>query len=691
MKTIKYIYVSLLACCGCAVMSSCESFLDREPITSVTPEAYFTMVDQVGSYVDNYFGAQLLDSRGNSLWHPRTWESFVSNNDNNTDNLLVGQTGNLSYFAGQWESGATQVLGSDYSRIRIWNYIIDVVEHKKEAGLLSGEMLDQYLGEAYFFRALAYYNAMVKYGDLPIITEVLPDDPSVLFERAARSPRNEVARFILNDLDTATGLVLEKSQIGNQRINKQVALLVKSRVALFEATFEKYHQGTGRVPGDSNWPGASKSYNSGKTFNISGEIDFFLDEAMSAAAAVADNVTLTQNSGLSSPSAVGQIYGWNPYFEMFSQPSLKDVDEVLLWKEYNSNYSISHNAVKRSNNGNNMGYTRSFMNAFLMANGLPIYAANSGYKGDKTIADEKDGRDDRMRLFVWGEGDVFHCDPAQGDVAETGSVVLFRFPLPTGTEIATRDVTGYRVRKFNAYDWTQMISDQLLSTNACPVFRGVEAYLNYIEACYEKTGAIDGKAAGYWKQVRTRAGVDADFQNTIAATNLDEEVALQELDVWSGSSRVDATLYNIRRERRCEFIGEGFRWDDLKRWRSWDRLFTQPYIVEGFNLWDEAYKNYEEAGDGGSSEGTGGFNALIADGSTDANVSSKSDSKYLRPLRRTAINNELYNGYTWRKAFYLSPLGMQELQLVSTNANDLSTSNLYQNPYWSETPGRALE
>ena len=58
-----------------------------------------------------------------------------------------------------------------------------------------------------------------------------------------------------------------------------------------------------------------------------------------------------------------------------------------------------------------------------------------------------------------------------------------------------------------------------------------------------------------------------------------------DLGVYSGDRMVDATLYNIRRERRCEFIAEGMRWDDLKRWRSWDRLFTEPYIVEGINFW----------------------------------------------------------------------------------------------------------
>lgn len=63
------------------------------------------------------------------------------------------------------------------------------------------------------------------------------------------------------------------------------------------------------------------SYNSGKTFNIAGEIDFFLTEAMNAAAAVADRGTLTENSHVMGPE-YGQIYDWNPYFEMFSTPML---------------------------------------------------------------------------------------------------------------------------------------------------------------------------------------------------------------------------------------------------------------------------------------------------------------------------------------------------------------------------------
>jgi len=36
-------------------------------------------------------------------------------------------------------------------------------------------------------------------------------------------------------------------------------------------------------------------------------------------------------------------------------------------------------------------------------------------------------------------------------------------------------------------------------------------------------------------------------------------------------------------------MAEGFRNMDLRRWRSMDQMITQPYHVEGFNLWDEMY------------------------------------------------------------------------------------------------------
>ena len=49
-----------------------------------------------------------------------------------------------------------------------------------------------------------------------------------------------------------------------------------------------------------------------------------------------------------------------------------------------------------------------------------------------------------------------------------------------------------------------------------------------------------------------------------------------------------------------EFIGEGMRWDDLKRWRSWDQLLTKPYIIEGINSGMPLYKDHKDIKDDGT-------------------------------------------------------------------------------------------
>ena len=361
---------------GGLALTSCNDFLDRSPISDITPEDYFNTVDQVGSYVINYYDDYLENSNTTKMYHQRAWNSGVVRNDANTDNLL-SDDGNLDYFAGNKQVPEGKNIQEPLNRIRVWNYLFEKVLPKEKEGTIPGdaELLKQYIGEAYFFRALAYYNALVRFGDYPIITEVLPDDSETLIKKSQRAPRNEVARFILKDLDEAVSRLKERGFQNNQRINKQAALVLKSRVALFEATFEKYHQGTGRVPGDPTWPGAAMSYNSGKTFDIAGEINFFLTEAMQAAAAVADHVQLAENSHVMNPP-YNTLYGWNPYFEMFSQPDLSNVEEVLLWKQYNLSLTVSHCVGARLKNGDRTGLTRSLVKTFLMKDGLPIYASN---------------------------------------------------------------------------------------------------------------------------------------------------------------------------------------------------------------------------------------------------------------------------------------------------------------------------
>lgn len=177
----------------------------------------------------------------------------------------------------------------------------------------------------------------------------------------------------------------------NNRINKETALLVKSRVALYEATFEKYHKGTGRVPGDANWPG--KKVHPNFTLDVDKEVDFFLTQALEAAEQVADKVTLTQNTGVADPETISTTSGWNPYFEMFASLDLSKNSEVLLWRSYakTGSYSITHGAPAWVQSGSNNGLLKTYVESFLMKDGMPWYAATTSapYMGDKTLDDVK--------------------------------------------------------------------------------------------------------------------------------------------------------------------------------------------------------------------------------------------------------------------------------------------------------------
>lgn len=662
-------------------LTSCNDLLDMKPISQITPGAYYQNADQLAAYLNNYYDSYLEMPYSGSMSHSwGQWNEGKAKSDWDTDIYCWGG-GNTSLFADDhWEVSSGKALQGYYGGVRVYNYFINTVLKQIENGTLpNSEDVKNYLGEAYFFRALVYFRIMALYGDIPVITEVLPDEDNVIVENSKRTPRNEVARFILSDLDKAIEMCYTRSKFNGQRVNREAALLIKSRIALFEGTFEKYHRGSGRVPGDANWPGAKMSYNQGKTFNQEAEVKFFLTEAMNAAKEVADNADLAENNHKIDP-VYGDKDDWNPYFNLFSQPSLANVNEALMWKQYNKDLGFYHLTGHSMVTGQNTGFTRSFIQTFLMKNGMPIYADNSGYHGDVTLDNVKADRDERLQLFMWGESTPTYCDPEMTGV-EAGK------PLPvymeedetdaahiTNTDASTRCITGYQQRKYYTYDAEQTRYSEQSTTNACPIMRSAEALLNYMEADYELNGRLDSKSQEYWRTLRTRAGVDTDFQKTIDATDLSKEM---DFGRYSGTQLVDKTLYNIRRERVTELFSEGLRFADLIRWRGFDNMLTTKWVPEGCNFWDNMYKHYDPE--------------IKCNGENDAVVSSKSLGKYLRPYSKSMQPaNELKDGYKWHEAYYLYPIGITDIRTASPDRS-LENSNLYQNPYWPVSAGGHAE
>ena len=418
----------------------------------------------------------------------------------------------------------------------------------------------------------------------------------------------------------------------------------------------KYHKGTARVPGGPGWPGANQAYLNDFSIDIDAEVAFFLKEAMESARIVADQVPL-----------------YNDYPSMFNSVSLTAVPEVLLWRQYNSNLTptVNHFTVGyiQRNGGGNSGFTRSMVESFLMENGLPVYAGQSGYRGDENYEDVFFERDPRLGFNVLKTGDLLTTNAVLTEyIADGNKGFFYRPPLTASDE--NRSTTGYSVKKGLSTDPAQ--GPTLPSVTASVVFRAAEAYLNYMEADYELDGALDNNSDKYWKAIRERAGMNTDYNLTVQATDLSQELDLAR---YSGPTLVSPMLYNIRRERRIEFAAEGLRFRDLKRWRALDQM--KQYIVQGFDLWSEHYLMYSHPANNLTKI------ELKERGQANPNVSSKADSKYLLPFRINP-NNLAFNGYNWNQNKYLEPIAFDHFRLTTEEpgSSDYLSSSIYQNPGW---------
>lgn len=622
----KYIYILSTICL--MGMTSCDSFLEREPLDFGNEETYFKTADDLKIFVNDIYS---ILPKNVQLWGGLYSEDVTSDNQ-----CAVGAQS--LFYKGDKKTVAVGNSQWNFSNLRTINYYINKTESKIADGTINGEdaMVKHYLGEGYFFRAWDYFRLLRNFGDVPIVKEMVPDNQAVLTEKSKRAPRNEVARFILEDLDKAAGM-LQQNAPESGRITRDAALALKSRVALYEGTWEKYHAGTCFVPGNAKWPGNSTwpnyQFPSGSAEN---EVNFFLEEAIKAAQIVADSRSLDAD-----------------YAGMFTNgDAFADNDEVILARYYKKGV-IVHSCSAYLKGGGGCNLTRAAVNTYLMANGLPIYAENSGYQGDRTSWHEVQGRDNRLAQTIRPAGFIKETrTTAEGkNVNDTIYYYKPNIGLSNAWEKAT---TGYELEKWVSKDEAQRKQDQC--TTAVPLLRAAECYLDYIEAYYERYGNLGGNCNRYWKALRQRAGVDADYQKSIAATDLEQE---NDLAVWSRGQKVDNTLYSIRRERRCELMAEGLRLNDLKRWRTLDNMVD--YQPEGINFWEEV------------------FNMYSAKERDENMVSQKSVSTYVRPLQINATS-AAYSGYTFPKQHYLEPIPISEFLL--TGAGDASKSPLYQNPGW---------
>ncbi|MDR6781713.1 hypothetical protein ABIE26_001799 [Pedobacter africanus] len=378
---------------------------------------------------------------------------------------------------------------------------------------IAPQIRAHYMGIARFFRAWFYYGMVKRFGDVPWYGKPLDTTDPDLYK--ARDPRSLVMDSVLADLNYAVANINDTKDASSSRITRSVALALKSRICLFEGTYRKYHTELSLIGSAAAW--------------------------LTEAAAAADLVIKGGKYSLNTAGAT-------PYRALFTSENPVN-NEVLLAVVYNNNLSKWHDAnywFTSATYGNKLSLDKSFVNTYLNADGSR-FTDQAGYNSI-VFQNEVKNRDKRLsqtiRMAPYKRSDGSAAAP---DFAFTS--------------------TGYHILKFTLDDKALDNRSPVANYNSIPVIRYAEVLLNYAEAKAE----LGTLTAGDWNTsigaLRTRAGIT----NTAMPATID---IYMQANFYPDLN--NAVLMEVRRERGIELAVEGFRYDDLLRWKA-GALLEKPY------------------------------------------------------------------------------------------------------------------
>ena len=520
------------------VLGACEkNFLDRKPLDQVGASDYFKSPKDLETYLNQFYNNALFP--------------IVANygSDFNSDNSVA------TNFDGRL--AGTRTLdgagGISFSRVRSVNYFFD--NYKRIEGHAAFEDYKQYVGEAFFFRALIYFDLLQGWGDIQWFTSVPGTASPELLQQ--RDPRNVVADNIIKDLDSAALYLQAAKTDGVSRVNKWMALLIQSRVALYEGTWEKYH--------------------AGDPFGVANaQPDKYFNKAVEAASKVMESGVYTLYS-TGKPNS--------DYYDLFSrQRSYSGNTEVMFWKSYDNGLGKGEGAFTRDRNyrqrtPNEHSQTKELADAYLCTDGHPI-SGNPLFKGNANIGLEMQNRDPRFFQTFGMPGIPWTID-LDGTITTYDALYAI---LNQGVE--QYSPSGYVLRK--GYDDRKQYHIPQYEETPGIIYRYAEVLLNFAEAKAELGTITQEDIDKSIKKLRDRVGMP--------------NLILSEITVdpnWNFPT-LSPIINEVRRERRVELAAEGFRFDDIMRWAAADELIvgkrphgfkasqlaTNPYPVDANGFLD---------------------------------------------------------------------------------------------------------
>lgn len=509
--------ILLPLCLLCAILiSSCDDYLEKKPLTQIGNDDYWKATSDLVNYTLQFYPSLPAFEVVGSYTGLIGWDGTRG-----SDTQITGVPSTV------WNGSRSPVTSTsdkewNWTKIRSVNVFFDNYWKCKD----PFDNYKHYVGEAHFFKAWFYFEKVRAYGDVPWFSKALDTSSEELYK--ARDSRVLVVDSILWNLDKAIEYLnpLKSVDGGSNRLSKEVALLFKSRVALYEGSWQKYHKGT--------------------AFGTSGaDPDKYFRLAVEAAEELMDPQYSTGLYSTNSPS--------EDYCKMFSLTDQTSNKEALLWKRYDKGLGMGHSFqiyVSDRTAGNSL--TMEQIHHYLKKNGEPYDYISVGetVKGGDFLTKIAEDCDPRLSQTIWIP-DMVMWDNGYGK-----GIFTKPFLNQSGEYLNN---TGFQIKKGNDPKDPQAGSGVSWNTNCVTgaiVFRYAEALLNYAEAKCELGEVVD-----YDKSVnllRRRVGmpdfkVQSDINRSLYA---DYGYAISD------------ELYEIRRERTVELGCEGFRYDDIMRWAA---------------------------------------------------------------------------------------------------------------------------
>lgn len=477
MKRILFIPIIAL------LFSSCE--LNELPKASATEEDIFGTENGLKNY-------------SNSFYRDITSRSDAFKGDAMADYAAVNS---LNDFMVKGAYSAEISTGWSWTALRNINQMIV----KCTSPQLSDAVKNNYIGIARFFRAWFYYDKVVRFGDVPWVDHPLTVDETDILH-APRDSRELVMKRIMEDLDFAYANITGDGGDGTL-INKWTALGLKTRVALFEGTFRKYHQlNLATTPADF--------------FKMAADAGKILMETGPYSLYVANDPKLSQRQLFVSNQPVKQ--------------------EVMFGLAFSKDQALMNDANwwwTSATYGPRLSLVRPFINSILNLDGTP-YTDRPNYQTEE-FYEECQNRDYRLAQLIRTPG------YKRGGEAAPPNFASYTY-------------TGYQPIKYTLDD--PYYDNGAYNINAVPLMRYAEILLNYAEAKQE-LGQLNltdwTKTIG---ALRARAGITSG--NNSLPTKVDNYLKNTFFPDVN-----DPVLLEIRRERQVELALEGFRFNDLKRWK----------------------------------------------------------------------------------------------------------------------------